>query len=141
MLKQSFPDHALAINPQEMISFSKDMDKEWLKYSNIISVISSDDFFGGKFHDYTSYGLISESPYSTSNAFYSVIPENRYLIADIRVKTYEHVEIDRLYPKLLQVIEENNLTVTGDIMERNILDLYNDHGKGDIHYIKIYVPL
>lgn len=42
---------------------------------------------------------------------------------------------------MLAFIEDNNLFISGEAFERNILDLYNERGSGDIHYIKVYIPV
>lgn len=141
ILAQNFPTTQLAIDTHELQSFRDKIDSEWLKNSNIISIIDVDSFHKGEFHQYTRYGLISELPCNIANAYYSWHPSRLYLTASIKITSFDHSEIDSIYLELLDYIMQHNLNVTGDIFERDILDLYNDDAQGDIHYIKIYVPV
>ncbi|MCK8061620.1 MULTISPECIES: MerR family transcriptional regulator [unclassified Fusibacter] len=141
ILEQKFASNQLALNADQITSFKDNIDSEWLKSSNIISIIDKDMFLKNIYHTYSGYGLISESSSPISNDFYQTVPSQLYVTAYIRIVSFDHSEIDNLYLKMLEYITNNQLTILGSIFERNLLDLYNDKNTGDIHYIKIYIPV
>ncbi len=141
VIKENFESEKLSVEYKKILTLKHNIDSEWLKYSNIISIISHNTFLNNNFHKYIGFGAISEQPCNVKNKYYYIIPSKLYITACIRVKTYEHFEVDAIYKKIQKFIINNNLKITDNIFERNILDLYNGENLGDIHYIKIYVPV
>ncbi len=141
VIKENFQSKELSIEHKKILTLKHNIDSEWLKYSNIISILSRNSFFNNNFHKYIGFGAISEQPCDIQNKYYYTVPAGLYVTACIRVVTFDHFEVDGLYKNIQNFIKANDLKVTGDIFERNILDLYNPESRGDIHYIKIYVPV
>ncbi|MFV0465903.1 MAG: MerR family transcriptional regulator [Lachnospiraceae bacterium] len=141
VLMQDFTNEQLAVDPKDISSFHEGIDSEWIKYSNIVSFIRQEDLLHDRFHQYAYYGILSEQPCSETNPFYHRFEPRKYLIGCVRITTFAHTEIDSMYERILGYIAENGFTINGDCFERNILTLYNDQSEGDIHYIKIYIPI
>lgn len=141
MLKQNFAVSQLAVDPRQLASFHKGIDPEWIKYSNIISIINKEAMEKGEYHKYCSYGILSEQDCHNPNEFYHTLEPREYVTGCIRITSFDHREIDGLYKKLMNFIHNKKLSIDGDSFERNLLDLYNEEGSGDIHYIKIYIPV
>lgn len=141
VIDQSFFDTSLSIDPKRAASIHQDVPAEWLKNSNIISVISQLDLMHHRYHQYSKYGILSEDTCKTKNPLYRKIHRRMYVTSCVRVETFEHAEIDYRYEKMLQFIHDNHLAINGDAFERNILDLLKSSGNGDIHFIKIYIPV
>ena len=141
ILKQDFADENMAVDYGLITSVHDNIESEWLKYGNIVSIIGYDDLLKHQYHRYTSYGILSEQPCNRKNDFYHEMPARQYVIGYTRIESYDHHEIDGLYDRLLSYIKKNKLVIDGDCFERNILDLYNEESQGDIHYIKVYIPV
>ncbi len=141
ILRQDFSDKKLGIDPGHIVSFHQNISSEWLKYSNIISIIKGENLYKQFFHEYASYGILSEEACEEANAFYYEIPSRLYVTGCIQILSFNHEEIDDLYVRMLQYIDHEELIIDGDCFERNILDLYNEKAEGDIHYIKVYIPV
>lgn len=141
IIDQSFSSEELSLETERIKILRQGIDNSWVQYSSIISIIDKENLVSGLYHTYVKYGLISEEPLDTTSPFFSHIPSQQYVVSCIKIETFDHFEVDKLYPKMIDYINENQLLISGDIFERNILDLYNEQGNGDIHYIKIYIPV
>lgn len=141
IIDQSFASNELSLETEHLKHLREGIDINWVKFSNIISLLHETSLRQGQYHAYTKYGLISEEPLNTDSTFFKILPSQLYVTACLRIDSFSHYEIEDLYKKMLTFIEDNNLKINNLIFERNILDLYNDNGSGDIHYIKVYIPV
>ena len=95
----------------------------------------------GNFHTYEKYGYISELKWPAPNRYTSVLKAGTYVCGSMRIRTVEHFEADAAYRKMMDLIGEKGLTITGDAIERNVLDLYSGDRYSPTMYFRIYIPL
>ena len=126
----------------EIISANEATLDEWTSYASVISTLTKEDVFSGNFHRYTSYGYMSEYPCKTGRKdLLRVIKKQTYATCSVKVESVEHSEIDGCYQKLLDYVKANNLIVCGDIIERNVIDLYGNNKNDLTFFFKVYFPI
>ncbi len=115
--------------------------EKWADTAGIVSTITVDDLYRGKFHNYENYGYISELPYPAENRYTSILPGGLFVCGSMKITTVEHFEADEAYAKMMKFIKKKRLTVTGPAIERNILDLYCGNRYSPTMYFRIYIPV
>lgn len=126
----------------EIVKVNTSTKENWISFANIISTIDKNVLLLGDFHTYKEYGYISEYPCDTNSKNLLRIIESRlYVCCNAKVTRIDHMDIDRIYEKMLRFINDNGYRVAGDAIERNILDLYHDKDKDLTLFFKIYIPV
>lgn len=124
----------------EILNASKKVS-EWARTASIISTITKENLYTGNFHEYEKYGYMSETMFPEKNAYTEKYSSRLCVCANMKVSSVEHFEADNVYTAMLKFIKENNLTITGPAIERNILDLYCGNLKNPTMFFKIYIPV
>ena len=115
---------------------------DWISLANIISTIDKSDLLKGDYHSYKKYGFISEYPCDTNKKDVLEIIESKvYVCCNAKINRIDHIDIDRIYDKMVDFIKKNNYMITGDTIERNVLDLYNGKEKDLTMFFKLYIPV
>ncbi|MFT3985532.1 MAG: MerR family transcriptional regulator [Lachnospiraceae bacterium] len=126
----------------EIVKANYSTKNDWSSFANIISTIDKHNLLAGDYHTYKEYGYISEYPCDTNRKDLLKIIESRlYVCCNAKVTRIDHIDIDRIYDKMLDFIRQNGYRVIGDAIERNVLDLYDDREKDLILFFKIYIPV
>lgn len=124
----------------EILSASKQA-QEWASTAGIVSTITPENMERGHYHSYERYGYLSEVPCDIRNRYMSVIPERRCICANARVSTVEHYEMDAVYDEVMAYARSHCYRISGDVIERNVLDIYGTDGPEPTMYFKIYAPV
>lgn len=115
---------------------------DWISFANIISTTDQEDLKKREYHTYKTYGYLSEYPCNQGPEDLRKVFESRWCVCcNAKVERIDHLDIDRIYDKIMDYIEEHQYQICDDAIERNVLDLY---GKKDNHltiYFKIYIPV
>ncbi len=114
---------------------------KWADTAGIISTITPENLMQGNFHTYEKYGYISELKWPARNRYTLVLKAGTYVCGSMRIKTVEHFEADAAYRRMMEYIAEKRLIVTGDAIERNVLDLYSGDRYSPTMYFRIYIPV
>ncbi len=114
---------------------------EWLSFANIISTIALEKLKDGDYHTYKKYGYLSEHPCETDSKYLEIIESRLCVCCNAKVSRLDHKDIDRIYHSMLEFIQNNGYEITGDAIERNVLDLYQGKAKELTIYFKIYIPV
>lgn len=123
-------------------SINKGSESDWIAYANLVSTISAEDLQKGDFHTYKTYGYISDSPcLRAPKRLYTVFEGGKYVCANVKVESVEHFEVDRVYGKMLEFIRANDLKISGDAIERSILNLYRNNPDEVTIYFRLYIPV
>ena len=142
VLSKEFADDNDELNINEIVNVNDSTKENWSSFANIISTIDKNNLCSGDYHTYKDYGYISEYPCNTDRKDLLKIIESRlYVCCNAKVTRIDHIDIDRIYNKMLEYIKQNGYQVTGDAIERNVLDLYDDKDKDLILFFKIYIPV
>lgn len=114
---------------------------DWISFANIISTIDLDKLKEGDYHSYKKYGFVSEHPCNTDSRYLEIIESRLCVCCNARVKRIDHADIDRVYDRMMEYIKRNGYTITGDAIERNVLDLYQGNDKDLTIFFKLYIPV
>lgn len=126
---------------EEILEVNRLAKKDWSSLAGIVSTITPKNLKAGCFHTYERYGYISEIPCNVKSKYLEVIPSRECVVANAKVCTVEHAEIDGVYGKMLDFVKEKGLAISGDAIERNVLDLYAGNSKEPTIFFKIYIPV
>ncbi len=115
--------------------------RDWISFANIISTIDQEKLKAGDYHTYKKYGFLSEHPCETDSKYLEIIESRLYVCCNAKVNRIDHSDIDRIYSKMMTFIENNDYIITGDAIERNVLDLYQRKDNDLTIFFKIYIPI
>lgn len=115
--------------------------EQWVSTASIVSTVTVDDLYRGNYHTYDRYGYLSELPCPIDSPYLTRIEEQTCICGSAVVDTVEHFEVDQVYDAIMGYIADNGCTVTGDAIERNVIDLYPGSGPAPRMYFRIYVPV
>jgi DNA-binding transcriptional MerR regulator/effector-binding domain-containing protein len=142
ILSKEFGTDNDELDINEIVGANCSTKENWRSFANIISTIDKHNLLEGDYHTYKDYGYISEYSCETDRKDLLKIIESRlYVCCNAKVTRIDHIDIDRIYDKMLIFIKQNGYQVTGDAIERNVLDLYNGKEKDMILFFKIYIPV
>lgn len=141
LLTQPFQDDTVDVAVADVVKLHDHLDKSWAHAANIVTTISEDNLMKGHYHSYTKYGLISETPYGDESPYLTVLEAGYYVCTSANVYKPNHADVDIVYDRMLAYIEAEELTVAGEAMERNVLDMYANEQNDTVHFIKIYIPV
>lgn len=129
-------------NIEEIIEANRSTDNEWSSFASVISTADKNEVQSGNFHVYKSYGYMSEYPCHTKRKdLLHIIKDGRFVVAGAKVTNPDHSDIDAVYNKMLKYIYDNKLTIKGDVIERNVFDLYRENGHELTIFFEIYIPV
>lgn len=114
---------------------------DWVSFANIISTIDQEKLKAGDYHTYKKYGFLSEHPCDTDSKYLEVIESRFCVCCNAKVNRIDHTDIDRIYSNMMEFIKKNGYAITGDAIERNVLDLYQGKDKDLTIFFKIYIPV
>jgi Predicted transcriptional regulators len=142
LLSKEFETDNDELDIREIVNANHSAKEDWISFANIISTIDKEFLLAGDYHTYKEYGYLSEYPCDTDRKDLLRIIESRLCVcANAKVTRMDHIDIDVIYSKMMSYIKQNNYTVCGDAIERNVLDLYDEKEKDPILYFKIYIPV
>lgn len=142
LLQKQYNSDSDEFDISEIISANSSTEEEWSSYANVISTADKTDICSGNFHKYKSYGYMSEYPCKTGREdLLTVIKNQLYLTCTAKISRIDHCDIDPFYNRLLEYINEKGYEITGDIIERNVIDLYGPDNHDLCFYFKIYIPV
>ena len=114
---------------------------DWAFSASIISTITVENLLAGSFHSYDKYGYLSEEPFPGDSKYLGFIAPRLCVCGNLRVKTVEHSEADKIYAGMISYAKEKGLKIAGPAIERNILDLYSGQAYKPTIFFKIYIPV
>jgi DNA-binding transcriptional MerR regulator/effector-binding domain-containing protein len=114
---------------------------EWISYSTVMSTIPGEKLLQGRFRDFNRFGYVSEQPLHYRDQNVIKIENQLFVCSNTSVLSTEFEEIDSVYRNMLDYIENKNLEVAGEAIERNMLELYHEEKKVFTHFFKIYIPV
>lgn len=141
LLKEYDCEHdELDINEIRAVNHSSNRD--WISYANLISTIDKDLLLQREFHTYKTYGYLSEYPLDIDQTKLLKIFESRWCVCcNAKVERIDHLDIDPIYHRMMDYIEEHHYQITDDAIERNVLDLYGDKPNDLTIYFRLYIPV
>lgn len=141
MITQPFRTKEVELYANDIAKAHEDVNSSWILTSNIISTLDISCLLNRNYHTYSRYGLISEFPCDTKSPYLSVLNEGYYVCANTKIYEPNHSDVDIVYDKMLSFIEDNNLIITGEAIERNVLDMYTNENNDTVHFMRIYIPI
>ena len=126
---------------EEILNTNNATKGDWISFANIISTIDQEKLKEGEYHTYKKYGYISEHPCNTDSKYLEIIDSRLCVCCNAKVNKIDHTDIDRIYAGMMEFIKKNGYTITGDAIERNVLDLYQEKDKELTIFFKIYIPI
>lgn len=141
LLKEYDSEHdELDINQIDQVNNSS--LSKWISYANIISTTDINNIKKREYHIYKTYGYLSETPCNHGPEELRKDFESRWCVCcNAKVERIDHLDIDRIYDKMMDYIKEHQLQIIDDAIERNVLDLYGEKENNLIIYFKIYIPV
>ena len=125
----------------EILNTNNATKGDWISFANIISTIDQEKLKEGEYHIYKKYGFISEHPCNTDSKYLEILESRLCVCCNAKVNKIDHTDIDRIYSGMMEFVKNNGYTITGDAIERNVLDLYQGKDKELTIYFKIYIPI
>ncbi len=126
---------------EEILKTNHATNEGWLSFANIISTIDQEKLKKGEYHSYKIYGFLSEHPCDTESKYLEIIESRLCVCCNARVDRIDHSDIDRIYNNMMTFIQDNGYTITGDAIERHVLDLYQGQERELTIFFKIYIPV
>lgn len=126
---------------EEIIKTNNATKGDWISFANIISTIEPEKLEAGDYHSYKKYGFLSEHPCDTDSKYLEIIESRLCVSCNAKVNRIDHADIDRIYSNMMEFIKENGYSITGDAIERNVLDLYQGEDNDLTIFFKIYIPV
>ncbi|WP_304943101.1 MerR family transcriptional regulator [Vallitalea guaymasensis] len=141
VLSKPFHTNEIDLDIDSISLIHKETNQDWVLTSNIISILSKENLIKNDYHTYAAYGLISESPCPTKSDSLSVLNEGYYVSANTIIYEPNHSDVNVVYDRILDYIDKHHLEITGDAIERNVLDMFVNEQGDNSHYIKIIIPI
>ena len=140
LLKEFSETDELDIN--EIIEANRQTESSWVSHAGVVSTADAKDILGGNYHKYKAYGYMSEFPCDTKRKdLLKVLKNTLFVCGNVKVTTVEHLEVDAVYEKMTAYIKARGYTLSGDVIERNIFDMYGETGRDMTIYFRIYMPV
>jgi len=114
---------------------------EWISFATVMSTLPVKEILNRKFHRFNRFGYVSEQPFPFESKHVKKIDNQLFVCANTKVYSRNYNKIDSVYEQILEYIDDNNLEITGETIERNMFDLYNAKDRGFTHFFMIYVPV
>lgn len=114
---------------------------DWVSFANIISTIEEEKLRTGDYHTYKKYGYLSEYPCETDSEYLEIIESRLCVCCNAKVNRIDHKDIDHIYRSMLEFIDSNGYIITGEAIERHVLDLYQGKDRDLTIFFKIYIPV
>lgn len=141
VLSKPFHTTEIDLDIDSISLIHKETNQDWILTSNIISIVSKENLLEKDYHTYAGYGLISESPCPTKSDSLKVLKESYYVSANTIIYRPDHSDVNIVYEHMLDYIDDHHLEITGDAIERNVLDMFINEQGENAHYIKIIIPI
>lgn len=141
LLAQKFHTSEIELNPNQVAQAYESIKSSWIVTANIISTLTISSLLNRDYHTYSRYGLISEFPCHSESPYLTILKEGYYVCANTKIYQPNHSDVDVVYDKMLDYIEDNNFIITGEAFERNVLDMYTNNDNETVHFLKIYIPI
>jgi len=117
------------------------LDPAWLPGASIFSSISVQDLELRRYHKYTHYGLLSETPVPMPHPLMRTVPSGKHLVASVLVRSHNHDEVDAVYDRMQAYAREKGLLLSGPAIEKTIFDLEPGGGPEHIHVFTLMIPV
>lgn len=115
---------------------------DWISFANLISTLEPEDLKRGEYHTFKTYGYLSEIPCETASNELLKIFESRWCVCcNARVERVDHLDIDPVYRKMMDYIEEHHYSICDDPIERSVLNLYGEKENDLTIFFRIYIPV
>ncbi len=126
---------------EDMVATYRMTDSSWIHSASTFSTISMQNLYDRSYQLYTTYGFISEYPCTSKSSDLSCIENQLFAIATAQSKRVDLIDIYPVYDRLKIFVEEQGYRISGETIERNIVDLYSEPKKQFTHHFKLYIPV
>lgn len=141
LLKEYDSNHD-ELDADEVFRVNHSDASDWISFANLISTLDPKDLERGEYHTYKTYGYLSEIPCEVESGELLRVFKSRWCVCcNARVERIDHLDIDPIYQKMMDYIEEHHYTICGDAIERSVLNLYGEKENDLTIFFRIYIPV